>query len=120
MYEDMYGNDNRGFTPRPMVQGNWKCAQCGNEITQLPFSPRDDQLDTLKCRDCYRASRPERPAQSDRGPRGADRPMVQGSWKCADCGKEITQLPFEPRDDRPVRCSDCHRASRPAREERRW
>lgn len=108
----MYGNNDRGgYSPRPMVQGSWTCASCGAAISQLPFQPRDDQLSTLKCRDCYRDSRPARPARSDRG----DRPMVQGNWSCADCGKEITQLPFEPRDDRPVRCSDCHRNSRPAR-----
>ncbi|MBP9749458.1 MAG: hypothetical protein KBD21_01910 [Candidatus Pacebacteria bacterium] len=46
--------------------------------------------------------------------------MVEGNWSCADCGKEITRLPFEPSGDRPVRCSDCHRASRPARDDRRW
>ncbi|MBP9759738.1 MAG: hypothetical protein KBD24_00025 [Candidatus Pacebacteria bacterium] len=101
-----------------MVQGNWTCADCGAQITQLPFQPREDQLDTLKCRDCHRASRPAR--SNDRPRSGSDRPMVTGSWTCADCGKEITQLPFEPSGDRPVRCSDCHRASRPAREERRW
>lgn len=107
----MYGNDNRGFTPRPMVEGNWTCAQCGAEITQLPFQPREDQIESLKCRECYRASRP---ARSDRGPR-EPREMVKGNWKCADCEKEITELPFEPRDDRPVRCSDCHKANRPPR-----
>ncbi len=28
---------------------------------------------------------------------------------CAQCGKE-TQVPFQPRDDRPVYCSDCFQA----------
>ena len=97
-------------SPRPMIQGNWKCSECDGDITELPFEPREDRLDTLKCRDCFKKNRPER---SDR-PRG-DRPMVEGSWTCADCGKEITQLPFEPSGDRPVRCSDCHRANRPPR-----
>lgn len=112
----MYGNDNRGYAPRPKVQGNWTCAQCGAQITELPFQPRSDQLDTLKCRDCYRSSRPARPERSPREPRD----MVQGNWACADCGKAITELPFEPSADRPVRCSDCHRASRPPRDDRRW
>lgn len=114
----MYGNDNRGdFVRKPMVQGNWTCSGCGAAITELPFQPSPDRLDTLLCRDCHRNSRPahggDRPARSDR-------PMVQGNWSCADCGKAITQLPFEPSGDRPVRCSDCHRASRPARDDRRW
>jgi CxxC-x17-CxxC domain-containing protein len=30
---------------------------------------------------------------------------------CADCGKEA-QLPFKPRGDRPVYCSDCFRNHR--------
>ena len=28
---------------------------------------------------------------------------------CAECGKD-TQVPFQPRGDRPVYCSDCYRA----------
>jgi CxxC-x17-CxxC domain-containing protein len=30
---------------------------------------------------------------------------------CSDCGKE-TQVPFQPRGDRPVYCSDCFAAQR--------
>ncbi|RLC40302.1 MAG: hypothetical protein DRH33_00440 [Candidatus Nealsonbacteria bacterium] len=44
-----------------------------------------------------------------------ERKMYQGHWKCADCGKEITELPFEPDADRPVYCRECwakRRASR--------
>jgi CxxC-x17-CxxC domain-containing protein len=32
---------------------------------------------------------------------------------CAECGKD-TEVPFEPRGDRPVYCSDCYRKIRPA------
>jgi CxxC-x17-CxxC domain-containing protein len=95
-------------TPRPMVEGSWTCSGCGNEITKLPFVPREDRLDSLKCVDCFRASRPERP---DRGNRG-ERQMFEGSWTCADCGKEITKMPFEPKGDRPIKCLDCFRSSR--------
>ena len=34
--------------------------------------------------------------------------------KCAECGKD-TQVPFQPRGDRPVYCSDCYRRIKPAR-----
>jgi CxxC-x17-CxxC domain-containing protein len=34
--------------------------------------------------------------------------------KCAECGKD-TQVPFQPRGDRPVYCSDCYRKIKPAR-----
>ncbi|MBZ9572705.1 hypothetical protein KJA17_00705 [Patescibacteria group bacterium] len=36
-----------------------------------------------------------------------ERKMYKGDWKCADCGKEITELPFEPDPDRPIYCRDC-------------
>jgi len=35
--------------------------------------------------------------------------------KCADCGTEITELPFEPTSGRPVYCGDCNRKRRPPR-----
>jgi CxxC-x17-CxxC domain-containing protein len=37
---------------------------------------------------------------------------------CSDCGKE-TQVPFQPRGDKPVYCSDCF-SKRPAAPSRRW
>lgn len=44
--------------------------------------------------------------------------MFKGSWKCTDCGVEITELPFEPAPDRPIYCRDClakRRTERPRR-----
>jgi CxxC-x17-CxxC domain-containing protein len=32
--------------------------------------------------------------------------------KCADCGADIKELPFEPKTDRPVYCRDCNRNRR--------
>ncbi|NQU83115.1 MAG: hypothetical protein HQ536_00225 [Parcubacteria group bacterium] len=43
------------------------------------------------------------------------RQMIQGSWKCSECDKEITELPFEPAQDRPIYCRDCWRAKRDER-----
>jgi len=34
--------------------------------------------------------------------------------KCATCGKD-TQVPFEPRGDRPVYCPDCYRKTNPVK-----
>jgi CxxC-x17-CxxC domain-containing protein len=115
MNEDYKNNS----TSRPMVKGNWKCSECGAEITQLPFQPQEDRLGTLKCLDCHRASRSSSSPSSSRPPR-QNRPMVEGSWTCSGCGKEITQLPFEPKGDRPILCNDCYRTSRPPRESKRW
>lgn len=33
--------------------------------------------------------------------------------KCADCGVDIKELPFVPKDDRPVYCGECARKRRP-------
>jgi len=37
----------------------------------------------------------------------APREMIKGNWQCSECGKEITELPFEPAPDRPIYCRDC-------------
>ncbi len=45
---------------RQMYQGNWKCSECGTDITELPFEPDSARLDQLQCRDCHRQNRPSR------------------------------------------------------------
>ena len=44
--------------------------------------------------------------------------MFKGSWKCADCGAKISELPFEPATDRPIYCRDCWRKKRAERPRR--
>ena len=49
---------------------------------------------------------------------GGERKMVDVrhlNLTCADCGKAIDSLPFEPVSDRPVYCADCNRKRRPPR-----
>ncbi len=41
-----------------------------------------------------------------------DRKMFQGSWSCSGCNKDITELPFEPRNTDNLLCRDCHGAKR--------
>jgi len=55
-----FNQDNGGFPPRKMYQGDWKCAKCGKAITELPFEPDPARMANLKCRDCYREDRPPR------------------------------------------------------------
>ena len=54
-------------------------------------------------------------------PRGGfgPRKMYKGNWKCSDCGKEITELPFQPSEDRPLYCRECHAKRRSQRYNRR-
>lgn len=62
----------------------------------------------------------DRPKRDDDRQRGdfPPRKMVQGNWKCADCGTEITELPFEPAADRPIYCRECWSKKRNQRFER--
>ena len=68
----MYQRDSAGFgAQRPMFTPKdgvvWTCAQCGAEITELPFQPRTDANGVpsapLYCRDCHRSR------MQDSGPR---------------------------------------------------
>jgi CxxC-x17-CxxC domain-containing protein len=99
------------------------CAQCGQEFT---FSAEDQQYhaergyqDPKRCPSC-RAER--RASRGDSGGSyggrssggGYDRPQRQMySATCARCGREAL-VPFEPRGDKPVYCSDCYQP-RPSR-----
>jgi len=42
----------------------------------------------------------------------SDKKMFQGNWKCSGCSKDITELPFEPRDTNGLLCRDCHASKR--------
>jgi CxxC-x17-CxxC domain-containing protein len=49
---------------------------------------------------------------------GYDRPPREmHDAKCGDCGKDC-QVPFEPRNDKPVYCNDCFQDHKPARDDR--
>lgn len=111
-----FNNDN-GFS-RPMVQGNWTCAECGAEITQLPFEPRDNS--NVLCSNCHRAKRQAFGGNNNRrggfggGNRGGNfqRKMYQGNWKCSSCGTDINELPFMPKDESNIKCRECFKRDR--------
>lgn len=88
------------------VKGKWACADCGTKITELPFEPSGDR--PIYCKECWMKKREQRGG----GRFGEPRKMFQGNWECADCGVEITELPFEPSGDQPVRCRECWRKTR--------
>lgn len=83
------------------VSGEWKCAQCGGVISELPFEPREGSQ--VYCKNCWQ----ERRSSTTRRFRGGPRQTFQGDWKCSDCGVAITELPFQPAEDRPIYCRDC-------------
>ena len=50
---------------------------------------------------------------------GRDRPPREmHKATCGDCGNEC-EIPFEPRNDKPVYCNDCFQNHKPERSERR-
>ncbi len=53
-----FDDDSKRDFPRQMYQGNWKCSECGAEITELPFEPSGDR--PLYCRDCHAKRRNQR------------------------------------------------------------
>ena len=81
------------------------CVDCGQPFI---FSADDQAFHAEKgftnepkrCPACRQSRRAERGGGFGQGPREMH-PAV-----CADCGKETT-VPFRPRGDRPVYCSDC-------------
>ncbi len=40
---------------------NIKCKDCGAEITELPFQPDPNRLDSIRCRECLKKFRDSRP-----------------------------------------------------------
>lgn len=91
------------------------CVQCNNEFT---FSVDDQRYhaergyqDPKRCPTCRANRRSEQRGgyDSSYGDGGYSRPQRQMySATCANCGNEAL-VPFEPRGDRPVYCSNCYK-----------
>ena len=83
------------------------CKDCGNEFA---FTAREQEFyaekgfnnEPQRCKNCRDARKGN---TNSRGPR-TDRPMFEAV--CSECGNTC-KVPFEPRGDRPVYCSDCFR-----------
>ena len=84
------------------------CKDCGAEFVfsageQEFYAEKGFQNEPTRCRACRQARKAARPAA------GAASEMHDAV--CANCGK-ATQVPFLPREDRPVYCSECFAARR--------
>ncbi len=97
------------FGTRQMFEVDLTCSKCGNHISQLPFQPSGDR--PVFCADCNRAFRATKMGGTSSAPR-APRQMFSVNMTCAGCGAQITQLPFEPKGDKPVYCRDCMKSRR--------
>ena len=91
-----------------------KCADCGADFTftvedQEFFKSKGYTNEPRRCPSCRRAKRSQSGGGSSAGGMGARREMFPAT--CAQCGKE-TEVPFQPRGDKPVYCSDCFRKNK--------
>jgi CxxC-x17-CxxC domain-containing protein len=85
------------------------CRDCGQEFVfteseQQFFAEKGFTNEPSRCLDCRRSRK-----QSSNMGRGGDRTMYPAT--CAACGQP-TEVPFQPRGDRPVYCRDCFAQNR--------
>ena len=90
------------------------CADCG---AAFDFTAEEQEFyqtkgytnEPKRCSSCRAARKSERGGGGSYGGSssyGSPRQMFAAT--CATCGKQ-TEVPFEPRNGRPVCCSDCYR-----------
>ena len=93
-----------------------QCSDCGATFT---FSVEDQEFfqskgytnEPKRCPECRQDRKSKRFGSSSYGA-GAPRQMFPAT--CAECGTS-TEVPFQPRGDKPVYCRDCYRKMRPSR-----
>ena len=83
------------------------CKDCGNEFVftageQALYAEKGFQNEPTRCKACRDARK------ASRG-NGEAREMYETT--CAECGKP-TRVPFIPKNDRPIYCSECFAARR--------
>ncbi len=94
-----------------------QCADCGATFTftadeQEFYHSKGYTNEPKRCPACRQKRKAERGGGMPSRGGGGSRQMFPA--KCAQCGKD-TEVPFEPRGDKPVYCSDCYRKIRDAR-----
>lgn len=81
------------------------CKDCGSEFVftaneQAFYAEKGFTNEPQRCKSC----RDARKSSSGRSSERAPREMYDAV--CAECGAPC-KVPFQPRDDRPVYCSEC-------------
>ena len=84
-----------------------QCSDCGATFTfsaeeQEFFASKGYTNEPKRCPSCRQARKADRYGNGDYRSQRRMFPAV-----CATCGKE-TEVPFEPREGRPVYCSECY------------
>jgi CxxC-x17-CxxC domain-containing protein len=100
-----------------------ECSDCGSEFSfsteeQEFFQSRGYTNEPKRCPECRQARKAGRYGNGGNnhgnGSYGYRSQRQMFPTVCAECGKE-TEVPFEPREGRPVYCSDCYRKVRSSR-----
>ena len=90
-----------------------QCADCGSAFTfsadeQEFFQSKGYTNEPKRCPSCRQARKSERYGDGGYGYR-SQRQMFPAV--CAQCGED-TEVPFQPREGRPVYCSNCYDKTR--------
>ncbi len=85
------------------------CVECGGEFIftageQEFFNTRGFSNEPKRCRSCRAVRRTEQ--RGGGGGMYSDQPREMYPIVCGECGTDA-MVPFRPRGDRPVYCSDC-------------
>lgn len=85
------------------------CKDCGKEFVftageQEFYAEKGFQNEPLRCKECRDARKASR-GTNNNGPREMYETV------CAECGRP-TRVPFIPKNDRPIYCSECFAARR--------
>jgi CxxC-x17-CxxC domain-containing protein len=92
-----------------------QCSDCGKIFTftveeQEFYASKGFTNEPKRCPPCRQARKSERSGGSDSG-YGSRGQRLMYPATCAQCGKQ-TEVPFQPRGDKPVYCRDCYNKSR--------
>ena len=93
------------------VDKNLECADCGATFTftaaeQEFFAAKGFTNEPKRCPRCRQVRRQQSRGSFGTSDNPSQRRREMYDAVCASCGKE-TQVPFQPREGRPVYCSDC-------------
>jgi CxxC-x17-CxxC domain-containing protein len=97
----------RGGHPMSLQDKSLQCSDCGLEFAftvgeQEFYASRGLQNEPKRCPECRRARKAGR-----YGNNSYESPRQMFPVTCAECGTD-TEVPFEPRGDKPVYCRDCY------------
>ena len=89
------------------------CVDCGAEFVftageQMFFADKGFKHEPKRCKPCK-----ARRSQNHQGSGGGSYQRVETVTVCSQCGKE-TEVPFQPRLDKPVYCRECFQDRRAA------